>query len=296
MTDIDTSLIRGKLLFDVSLAKYNTWGVGGKAQCVFQPADLEDLSNFLAQNKTDIPITWLGLGSNVLIRDGGIRGVVIITQGCLNQFKFQPSNCVFAEAGVPCAKLARAVVGRQLAGIEFMAGIPGTIGGALAMNAGAFGGQTWDWVISVQVINRVGKCMTKSANEYEYGYRYVTTPAQEWFVGAQFKLHTANENVVSIKELLKHRAETQPIGKKNCGSVFRNPPGIHAAKLIEECGLKGFTVGGASISTKHANFILNLEKATANDIEQLINYIKKTVKETCDVELIPEVKILGTNN
>ena len=295
MTDIDTSRLRGKLMFDASLAKYNTWGVGGNAECIYQPADIEDLSNFFAQNDPDLPVTWLGLGSNVLIRDGGVSGIVIVTQGCLNHFEFQSSDSVFAQAGVPCAKLARAVVAQQLTGLEFMAGIPGTIGGALAMNAGAFGSQTWEWVVSVQTINRVGICVTRLANEFEYGYRYVKGPAQEWFVGAQFKLRPASENVVSIKELLAHRAETQPIGKKNCGSVFKNPPGTYAAKLIEGCGLKGFAMGGASVSTKHANFILNQEQATAQDIEQLINHIKKTVKNTYDVDLVPEVKILGSS-
>ena len=292
MTMIDTSLIRGKLLFDVSLSKYNTWGVGGNAECVFHPADVDDLSNFLAHNDADMPITWLGLGSNVLIRDGGIAGVVIVTQGGLNEFEFMQDK-IYAQAGVSCAKLARAAVAKNLTGIEFMAGIPGTVGGALAMNAGAFGGQTWDFVTSVDVINRRGEICAKPASEYEVGYRYVKQQAQEWFVGAHFSLREADKSVVSIKELIKHRADTQPIGKRNSGSVFKNPPGNHAAKLIEECGLKGFTLGGASVSTKHANFIINQDEASAEDIERLIIHIKKLVLERSNVELIPEVKILG---
>lgn len=293
MTMINTPIPRGKLHYDVSLSRYNTWGVGGNAQCIFQPADIEDLSNFLAQKDSSVPVTWLGLGSNVLIRDGGISGIVIVTQGCLNKFEFQSDNSVTAQAGVACAKLARAIVSKQLAGIEFMAGIPGTVGGALAMNAGAFGGQTWDFVTSLDVINRSGEVFKRSVDEYETGYRYVKTPDLEWFVGAQFKLQARTDKVVSIKELIKHRADTQPVGKKNCGSVFKNPPGQHAAKLIEQCDLKGYVLGGASISTKHANFIINSANASATDIENLIDHIKRVVMERCGVELVPEVKFLG---
>ena len=284
---------RGKLDFNVSLSRYNTWGVGGQAECVFRPADIEDLCEFLATIDNDIPVTWLGLGSNVLIRDGGISGIVIITQGCLNQIEYKAHGVVSAQAGVPCAKLARAIVSKQLTGIEFMAGIPGTVGGALAMNAGAFGGQTWDYVASVQVINRDGEIRTRLPNEYEIAYRSVVAPELEWFVSAQFNLQERSGKVVSIKELLQQRADTQPIGKKNCGSVFKNPPGKHAAKLIEQCDLKGYVIGGASISQKHANFIINDADASAADIEKLILHAKNTVLERCGIELIPEVKILG---
>ncbi len=284
---------RGKLEFNVSLARYNTWGVGGEAECVFRPIDIEDLSQFLATIDSQVPVTWLGLGSNVLIRDGGISGVVIITQGCLNQFEFKEHGVVSAQAGVPCAKLARATAGKQLTGIEFMAGIPGTVGGALAMNAGAFGGQTWDYVTSVQAINRAGEIRTRLPSEYQIAYRTVTSPEPEWFVSAQFKLQERTGKIVSIKELLQQRADTQPIGKKNCGSVFKNPPGHHAAKLIEQCHLKGHAIGGARISSKHANFIINDADASAADIEKLISYTKNTVLERCGIELMPEVKILG---
>ncbi len=293
MTNIDTSVTRGKVLLNASLAKYNTWGVGGKAECIFQPADLEDLSGFLARNPENVPVTWLGLGSNVLIREGGISGIIIVTQGCINKIQIHDDSRVEAQAGVACAKLARTIVSKGLTGIEFMAGIPGTIGGALAMNAGAFGGQTWEHVISVDVINRNGEISSRSSDEYEFGYRYVKCFPEEWFVSALFQLKAAAGKVVSIKELLQQRADTQPIGKKNCGSVFKNPPGQFAAKLIEKCGLKGYAVGGACVSDKHANFILNDNKATASDIEELIIYIQKTVNDRCGVRLDPEVKILG---
>ncbi|MDW3096311.1 MAG: UDP-N-acetylmuramate dehydrogenase [Gammaproteobacteria bacterium] len=294
MAKISTPETRGKLLFDVSLSRYNTWGVGGNAQCVFHPADIEDLSDFLANTSDDVPITWLGLGSNVLIRDGGIKGVVIVTQTGLKQIRFD-LNSVYAEAGVACAKLARATVAKNLIGVEFMAGIPGTVGGALAMNAGAFGGQTWPQVKYVDVINRAGKIINRSCDEYEYGYRFVKNFVGEWFVGASFDLELDQQGtkVVSIKELLAHRADTQPIGKKNCGSVFKNPKQGFAASLIEQSGLKGFAIGGACVSKKHANFIINEGKATAEDIEQLMQHVQLTVKQKSNVELEPEVKFLG---
>lgn len=295
MTMMNTPATRGKLLFDVSLSRYNTWGVGGNAQCVFHPADIEDLCYFLANTANDIPLTWLGLGSNVLIRDGGIEGVVIITQTGLKQISFDGEYSVYAQAGVACAKLARATVGKSLVGVEFMAGIPGTIGGALAMNAGAFGGQTWQNVTHVDVINRDGEIARREVAEYEYGYRYVKNFEGEWFIGARFNLDLdeLGTKVVSIKELLAQRAQSQPIGKKNCGSVFKNPEQDHAARLIEQCGLKGFVVGGACVSSKHANFIINEKDATAEDIEQLMKHVQDTVKQKCNIDLMPEVRFLG---
>ncbi len=294
MAKIKTPETRGKLLFNESLSRYNTWGVGGNAQCVFHPADLEDLSNFLANTDKDVPITWLGLGSNVLIRDGGIKGVVIVTQTGLKQIRFELES-VYAEAGVACAKLARATVAKKLIGVEFMAGIPGTVGGALAMNAGAFGGQTWPRVKNVEVINRSGQIIKRSSEEYEYGYRHVKQFDAEWFVGASFdlELDQQGKKVISIKELLAQRADTQPIGKKNCGSVFKNPQQGYAANLIEQSGLKGFAIGGACVSTKHANFIINEGGATAEDIEQLMRHVQLTVKQKSNVDLEPEVKFLG---
>lgn len=294
MTKINTPKTRGNLLFDTSLARYNTWGVGGNAECLFHPADIEDLKYFLANTDNSMPITWLGLGSNVLIRDGGIEGAVIITQSGLKDIRFT-DNSVYAQAGTACAKLARVSVSKGFQGIEFLAGIPGTVGGALAMNAGAFGSETWEHVKSVDSINREGEIISRDASEFEYGYRYVKNFEDEWFVGAEFKLNSNsnNTNIVSIKDLLAQRSASQPIGKKNCGSVFKNPEQGFAAKLIEQCGLKGFSIGGACVSEKHANFILNEENASARDIEQLIMHVQKIVYQQCHVELVPEVRILG---
>lgn len=295
MTLLNTPEVRGELLFDVPMRDYNTWNVGGNAECLFKPADLADLCAFMRSIEHNIDITWLGLGSNVLIRDGGIDGVVIVTQGCLNEFKFLENHVVLAEAGVACAKFARQTNKKGLTGLEFMAGIPGTVGGALAMNAGAHGGATWNKVVKVDVINRRGDVITKNVDQFEFGYRSLHKHEEEWFVTAYFQLDpiSAGDNVISIKELMKRRSDSQPIGKKNCGSVFMNPPGEYAAKLIEECGLKGYSIGGASVSEKHTNFIINENDACAEDIEQLITTVIERVAIKFNVYLQPEVKILG---
>lgn len=295
MTLFNTPEVRGELLFDVPMSDYNTWQVGGNAQCLFKPADLDDLSNFMASIEEHVDINWLGLGSNVLIRDGGISGIVIVTQGCLKNITFLDNNAVMAEAGVACTKLARQTNKKGLTGLEFMAGIPGTVGGALAMNAGAHGEATWNKVNKVDVINRRGDVITKSVDQFEFGYRNLQMPVDEWFVSAHFQLDTIAEsdNVISIKELMQRRANSQPIGKKNCGSVFMNPPGKYAAKLIEESGLKGFSVGGACVSEKHANFIINEKNACADDIEQLINIIIERVENKFNLKLQTEVRVLG---
>lgn len=294
MTTLEVPNVRGRLLFNEPLSRYNTWGVGGKAQCLFQPADLDDLCDFFANSDPSLAITWLGLGSNVLVRDAGIKGIVIITQGGLNKVKFGHQQ-IYAQAGAACAKLARAAARKNLTGIEFMAGIPGTLGGALAMNAGAFDGQTWDQVENVEVINRQGKIFRRNAGDFTYAYRQVQTHQDEWFVSACLRLNPlqATGAVESIKTLLAKRSATQPVGKKNCGCVFKNPANAYAASLIENCGLKGFAIGGACVSTKHANFILNQQQATAADIEALIEHIQASIREKYNLELVPEVRFLG---
>ena len=287
--------VRGVLKFNEPMARHTTWRVGGPAQRYFEPADLQDLQNFLARLADDEPLFWLGLGSNLLVRDGGIRGTVIATSGLLNEMSFQPPNRVRLEAGVSCAKAAR-FCGRQgLVGAEFLAGIPGTIGGALAMNAGAFGGETWALVESVEMLTRRGELKRRSPDEFEVAYRHVKTPDDEFFVAVHFRLETGDAEAAAarIKTLLERRAETQPIGKPSCGSVFRNPKGDFAARLIEACGLKGACKGDACVSEKHANFIINTGTATASDIEALIEEIKATVMRQQGVQLVPEVHIVG---
>lgn len=290
------SKIRGKLLPKQLLAEYTSWRVGGAADYVFFPQDAEDISIFLQQLPESIPVIWLGLGSNVLVRDGGIRGVVIITQGSLNQITPITELKLCAEAGVACGQLARHSARLGLKGLEFMAGIPGTVGGALSMNAGCYGGETWQKISSVEVINRSGQRKMRSASEYQIGYRHVKCPEEkEWFLAGYFDLERGDriESLNYIKTMLEKRNAAQPTGLPNCGSVFRNPEGNYAAKLIEQCGLKGKKIGGAYVSEKHANFIINDGQAKAADIENLIYEIREIVEKQQGVRLILEVCLIG---
>jgi len=289
---------RGTLLLNEPLANYNSWRVGGAAKRLYQPADINDLAEFLKSCDSKEKLTWIGLGSNLLIRDSGFDGTVIITQGGLNQIsslKENKENIIRIEAGVACGTAARFCARLGLTGIEFLAGVPGTIGGALAMNAGAHGGETWQYVVQCETIDRFGVQRLRPASDYQVSYRQVIRPKDEWFVAGHFKLIPGDKekSLTKIKELLAHRAATQPINLPNCGSVFRNPPGDYAARLIEACGLKGKRMGGASVSTKHANFIINDQSARASDIEQLINYISQEVENKYGIKLIQEVHILG---
>lgn len=286
---------RGRILPKASLSDFTSWRVGGAADLIFIPADLEDLVDFYKHLPMNVPIHWLGLGSNVLIRDGGLEGVVIITQGALHQITQIEPCVVRAEAGVSCAQIARHTARLGLSHLEFMAGIPGTVGGALAMNAGCYGGETWQYVHSVETITRAGVLKTRSPKEYEIAYRSVKKPEQEWFIAGLFELTPGDksQSLADIKALLEKRNHSQPTGLPNCGSVFRNPPGNYAARLIEECGLKKMTVGGAYVSEKHANFIINDGTATASDIEKLILHVQDKVAHHHGVLLHPEVCIMG---
>lgn len=293
-TEIEKQL-RGQLLKDELLANYTHLRTGGPADYIYIPADLVDLAQFLKVLPEQVPVTWLGLGSNTLIRDGGIEGVVIITQGALNQFTQTTKSLLRVEAGVACGQLARQTARLGAAGLEFMAGIPGTVGGALAMNAGCFGGETWNYVHSVEVINRKGEIKMRPLSDFEVGYRHVTRREDEWFVAGHFSLQPGDKekSLMAIRTLLEKRNNSQPTGTANCGSVFRNPPGNFAGRLIEECGLKGKNIGGACVSTKHANFILNENHATSADIETLISEVRSIVEQKTGVRLIPEVCIIG---
>lgn len=287
---------QGELLQNESLANYTTWRVGGIAKQLYKPLNLPDLALFLQQLPKDEPILWLGLGSNSLIRDSGFAGTVILTQGCLKTLDLIDEHCVRVEAGVSCATMARFCARNHLAGGEFWAGIPGTMGGALRMNAGCFGSETWESVIEVETINREGERIIRKPQEFEIAYRHVSLPPEEWFVAATCQLTQGDKDksLQRIKELLAHRAETQPTNEFNCGSVFRNPPGNYAARLIENCGLKGKQVGGALVSAKHANFIINQHgNASANDIESLIEQVRRIVHQQTAIELIREVHIIG---
>ncbi len=285
----------GKLILNQSLAQYTSWRVGGKAKCCYMPKGLKDLALFMSGLPEDEPLLWMGLGSNTLIRDGGYQGTVILTLGGLNEITALEDNIIRVEAGVACAKMARHCARQNLQGIEFLAGIPGTVGGALAMNAGCDGGETWEWVTAVETIDRQGQIHLRSPEEFSIAYRHVGHAREEWFVAGHFALEQGEKSISlqRIKKLLDRRAATQPTDLPSCGSVFRNPKDDYAARLIEACGLKGHHIGDAGVSTKHANFIINSGNATAKDIEALITHVQKEVREQQDVLLIHEVHIIG---
>lgn len=288
----------GVLLENEPLSHYSSWQVGGYAKHLYKPTNREDLCHFLKQLPSDEPLLWLGLGSNTLIRDGGFPGTVIATQGALNSLELTSSLTIRAEVGVSCASLARFSARQNLSGIEFLAGVPGTVGGALRMNAGCFKGQTWENVIEVECIDRSGQISIKKPTDFSIAYRHVApvdSLTDQWFLSGTFQLKSGNkeQSLSMIKELLDRRAQTQPINEANCGSVFRNPPNDFAARLIEQCGLKGHRIGGALVSTKHANFIVNDGTARAADIEQLIEFVQTRVAEQTGITLIREVHIVG---
>lgn len=292
---MDSEHLRGVLKYDEPMSRHTTWRVGGNAECYFEPADLEELCIFLKTIPVDTSIMWIGMGSNLLVREGGIRGIVISMTGVLDGFEITGETRVWAGAGIPCAKVARQSARSGLSGAEFLAGIPGTLGGALAMNAGAFGSETWDIVTSVEVLNRSGERTNKLKDEFIIEYRNVNISNDEWFISAELQLEPdADKSALHrINQFLDKRAAAQPLGQSSCGSVFRNPEGDFAARLIEKSRLKGFCIGKACVSEKHANFIINQGGATANDIETLINHVMEVVRNDHGINLVPEVKIVG---
>lgn len=291
--------LRGELSHDAPLAGLTSWRVGGPAERLYRPADLEDLQVFLRQLPADEPLLWLGLGSNLLVRDGGVRGTVIAMHARLDGLERVGERVVRAGAGVPGAKLARFAARGALRGGEFFAGIPGTVGGALAMNAGAFGGETWKVVRRVQTIDRSGNLRWQEPHEFEIGYRHVRPLAAGgplWFVAGEFEFESGGDPVElqrRIRELLANRAESQPTGVASCGSVFRNPTGDYAGRLVEAAGLKGASRGGAQVAEKHGNFIINTGSATASDIEDLIRDVQARVEAQTGISLQTEVRIVG---
>jgi len=292
---LDMHGLRGQMRLDEPLSRHTAWGIGGPADRLYQPADLADLCELLRRLPVGEPVFWLGLGSNVLVRDGGIRGTVVRLGNTLSRLEHLDVATVRAQAGVACPKVARFAARADLAGAEFLAGIPGTVGGALAMNAGAFGGETYDIAAGVETVTRRGELKLRAGSFFQPGYRHVTLPSDEWFVAARFELTTGArvQSEARIRELLKRRAETQPLRQRSCGSVFRNPPADHAARLIEASGLKGERIGGAVVSEKHANFIINVDAARAADVEALIERVMARVERDHKVLLVPEVRVVG---
>lgn len=291
-------LLRGALRSNEPMARHVSWRAGGAVDCVYVPADLEDLCVFLGQLPVAEPLLMVGLGSNLLVRDKGFRGTAVLSHGALKQLRREEDGRIYAEAGVASPKLSRFAATHDLVGAEFLAGIPGTVGGALAMNAGCYGGETWQFVERVLMVDRQGRLHQRTPGEFDVAYRHVAPKEgrHEIFVGAWFRFpggdgHAARER---IKVLLEKRIASQPLQLPNAGSVFRNPPGDHAARLIEAAGLKGLEIDGARVSEKHSNFIVNPQgKATASGIEMLIGRIQAEVAKQFGVELIPEVRIVG---
>ena len=308
--------LRGELRLREPMARHTSWRAGGAAERAYFPADLDDLAAFLRALPAEEMAHMTGLGSNLLVRDGGLRGTVVFTHWALRGIRLESPGGIQAEAGVASPRVARFAAIHDLAGAEFLAGIPGTVGGALAMNAGCYGGETWDIVADVTTIDRSGALRKRTRDDYDIAYRHVRlktegrrqkaegpphasrlTPhgPEEWFIAATFRLQSgpAAQSRKKITELLKRRIATQPLGEPNAGSVFRNPAGDYAARLIEACGLKGRAIGGAQISEKHANFIVNLGRARAADIEALIQLAERAVKERFGIALEREVRIVG---
>lgn len=278
------------------MSRHTSWRVGGVADRYYEPASRDDLAAFIRSLPSQEPILWVGLGSNLLVRDGGIRGTVIALHGALDAMHREGDFDIVAEAGVHCARLAKFTVTEGLAGAGFLAGVPGTLGGALAMNAGAHGGETWNLVQEVEVMFRDGHSEWRARADFRYSYRHVECPeGVAGFIGARLRLAPDQDGSArqDMKQWLERRKATQPVGKPSAGSTFRNPPGDHAARLIESCGLKGYRIGGAEVSQLHANFILTDDGASAADVEALIAHIRATVARATGVDLQTEVRIVG---
>lgn len=288
--------LRGTLIESERLSEHTSWRVGGAARTYYEPADRDDLLAFLRQLPAREPLLWLGLGSNLLVRDGGFKGTVISLHSALAGLAAAGDQEIYAEAGVHCARLAKYAQQKGRAGLGFMAGIPGTVGGALAMNAGAWGSETWPQVLVAEVVFRDGTTAWLDASEFKCGYRHVDLPdGFSGFLGARFRVEADvdGENARLTKEWLAKRKATQPVGRRSAGSTFRNPPGEHAARLIDSCGLKGYRIGGAEVSERHANFIITNDGACAADVEQLIEHLRTTVAQQTGINLVPEVRIVG---
>lgn len=289
--------LRGQLKRDEPMARHVSWRAGGRAQRFYVPADVDDLAAFLRRLPAGEPLLFVGLGSNLLVRDGGWRGTVVMTHAP-NRRPRLDGGLIYAEAGVASPKVARFAALHDREGAEFLAGVPGTVGGALAMNAGCYGGDTWDVIERVTTIDRRGATYQRTREDFDIGYRHCAprTQREEWFAAAWFRLDSGDGETsrAVMKELLARRIQTQPLSLPNAGSVFRNPPREHAARLIESCGMKGFGRGGARVSEKHANFIVNPGGAAkAADIEWLIEHIQRIVYQMKGVVLATEVRIVG---
>jgi len=286
--------VKGKLSKNISLKDYNSWKIGGSAEFFFEPQDVYDLQSFLLLQK-DLDITFLGNGSNVLVRDGGVEGCVICLKNTLKEYKILENGEFIFEAGLSCMKIAQITAKENFTGLEFLCGIPGSLGGALAMNAGCYGGNIWENISTVNIIDKNGNISCKNKKEFDIGYRNVNLKENNFFISANFILqkNKLSNSMEKIKKFLEDRRVKQPTGLPSCGSVFKNPNNMYAANLIDSLGLKGYKIGGAYISKKHANFIISEKNTKSDDIEKLIDFIQKKVYQKKNIFLETEVKFIG---
>lgn len=286
--------VRGRLRADVALAPTTWFRVGGPAEVVFRPADLEDLAAFLAACPADIPVTTLGVASNLLIRDGGLAGVVIRLGGEFARVRIEGTQVV-AGAGALDLTVAEEARGAGLAGLEFLSGIPGTIGGAVKMNAGAYGREIVDIIDSALIVTRSGKVRTVAGPALGLSYRHSDLADDAIVVEATFRgtADSAEAIAARMDEIQARRAETQPIRARTGGSTFANPPGAKAWELIDRAGCRGLTLGGAQVSEQHCNFLINTGDATAADLEALGEEVRRRVRAMSGIELSWEIKRIG---
>ncbi|MDF1795142.1 MAG: UDP-N-acetylmuramate dehydrogenase [Coxiellaceae bacterium] len=280
--------LRGKLSHDEWLRSYTTMLTGGLAKTFYQPADAKDLQQFLQHLDANEPITWLGAGSNVIVRDGGIDGVVIYVLENVNQLQLLDDGTVRAEAGVSCAALAKLCMRQGFEQGVFFAAIPGTVGGAIATQASGYGGSATADVVSVETINRAGEIQRRDIASF-------ACVENEWILSCcfEFKKGDPEKAMQQLRDVLNQRNEATPMGTANCGEVFIDPPGTTAAHLIEQCGLSGYEVGDAMVSDTHPNYIINDNKCSSADVEQLIAHIQQQVKQSHNIDLQLRCRIIG---
>ncbi len=294
--------LRGRLEQQVAMAHHVSWHAGGMASASYWPADCDDLREFVRRQPADAALLLVGNGSNLLVRDGGFDGTVIFTAGLQKlQIELAPPahgyRQVYAEAGVAATQLAKFAAANGLTGLEFLAGIPGTVGGCVAQNAGCFGSESWDCIDRVNMLNRRGELIQRSHAEFEVGYRRVEPLIEvgEWFAGAWFDLREADGSAAmrTVHEFIAKRRDSQPLDMPNAGRAFRNPQDNFAARLIQLAGMAGARLGGARVSERHPNFVINGGDASASDIERLIDLVAERVQEKFGVRLQCDVRIVG---
>jgi len=287
--------LRGRLVPDQPLAEFTWFRVGGPAQLLFMPEDEQDLSYFLAHLPAEIPVTVVGLGSNLIVRDGGVPGAVIRLGRGFSNVAAEPGARIRAGSAVPDVKVARAAQDAAIAGLAFLRGIPGAVGGALRMNGGAYGGETKDALVAARGVDRSGHACLFNNGEMRYSYRDCGVPQEVIFTEALFQGTPGDPAIIAVEmdKITESRETTQPIKSRTGGSTFKNPPGHKAWQLIDAAGCRGLTVGAAEVSQLHCNFLINRGGASAADIETLGETVRSRVRETSGVELEWEIKRIG---